>query len=344
MGKEKTCRKVTDSLLVLWEGGNTGDIQGHLQSCGDCAKDYEMIMKILAPSAGNETAVPSDGLEGRIALSYDRVAAGLEAHDADAKKLGKRFFRPFLISAAAVVIVFILSFIYDGYRDSHYYRNVNVSVRNVKGEVTVNNREVRNTGKMDETSVIRTGDDSIAELFFNDIFRIKITCNSALKIDKAEFDPKNNTYQFTFNLIDGVVLSSMNQFSRHQLIFTTSNASIDSLSTEFLLSANKDKTTLLVSDGELKLTARDAWKEVLGQKDTRYVVTDTVMSRIMDNEDRNMIQFVEKNTDVSRHDANETAGAGHDAVKKKQKMVAHNSECDKALSRIYRNDEDYIGQ
>ncbi len=326
MGKKRDCRKFLRNISVSSDRFSDDSFTAHINECSECRRDLEIVKMIYTPS-GNREVEPSSIVESRIIQSYGEIAL-------ESKPGAKKFFRPFLISAAAVCVILFMSFIYEQMKISRPDKNVSVTFKNIRGNVLVDNIMARGPMKLNESSVITTGEDSIAEVAFDGLFYIKITCNTTLKIEKALFDARKNIFNFAFSLIDGVVLSRDLDKSKYDLAFLTPNMEFKSADTEFLLSVNRDKTMLFMSSGHLDFSPKGSGgQDVNAATDSKYTISNTVVTQKMDDSDRRMIEFVHENTDISHVSL-------HPSMKDNNRnLMAENNPCDKILSGINRENK-----
>ncbi len=290
-------KDLIDFLFGTENGVFRRKIEDHLSGCQHCKREFKLLKKIFQ-SSNNTNLEPSENLYNRILSSYNNLQSEKRSGKT-AKKFVKKNFKPVLVSAFSFLFIAAAFFVLNKSRVNKDLSKLSMVINNVIGDVSVDNVEAGKQTKFGESSIIKTGDNSSAEILFNDRILIKVTCNTILKIERAFYNKEEEKYNFSFIVKKGVVYSSFNNDDRkYKYRLKTPNSSIRSSGSEFLLSASGKKTVLLVSDGTMVIKSGNG-DEVAAFRNQKYIVTDKISLKKITRKDKDLAAWIKDKKVIS---------------------------------------------
>jgi hypothetical protein len=302
MIKHPEKERIIDYLLSE-EKGDT-ETGKHISQCESCKRIYNDFNAILKQSDVSGIS-PSDELEERIFSSartdeditkFDRVKGGF-----DKIKLS-------LALAAVLVMALVFNLVMNRGMEEH----VTISLKNISGDVFLDNDIIMHQTDIHNIHTIKTGNESKVDINYKDLFTINVGCNSVFRVEKIDSYNKKEKRDFVFSLLKGIVYSRFkHEKENNRFSFLTPNSEIFSIGTKFVLTADKNKTILLLKEGTVKLKSKKTVKgktsqnEMTATHNKKYVITDVIESGIISDEENMLIELVEnKFSSVSRKGLN----------------------------------------
>jgi len=281
--------KKTIIKAILSEDESKSEVLLHVSECEKC-RSRTMSIRAVLESSDNSTIAASDDLEKRIVRSFRKIQ-GEDVRSRVNFLSIKKLFKPAL-AVAVLFFVALSSFIIFKSPNG----GVPVAVSNAKGIVTINGENAEQGAELTTGSEIKTGNQSIAEITFNNQFRIELAKGTSLLIIKTIFDEKQNKYIFSFSLKKGKIYSEFYHSSRHmEYSFKTPDAVIYSIGTKFLLSAAEKKTDLFLTEGTLKIRSISSGEEIRSTDGKKYSIAAKITLREMTPGEKTVIDAIKVN-------------------------------------------------
>jgi|GEM_PF-2137064 len=280
MRKHPKKNDIYNAALGLITGDKLQGVMNHISSCQDCAKKYETHLALLKPS-DNSTVTPSEQVERRLIHSYRSM-----------QKPGKKALpdrlRPLALGAAASVIVMFgiyLSLFRDGREDA-----IDMTAVRISGSFMINETTAARGATLTTGSSLETAHESRAEIGLRETFSIFMAPQSRLEVDEARYDRKSEHKIFSFLLDQGTVFARFrHNESGLEYSFQTQQALIHSIGTQFLLQAEEKATTVLLTEGRLKITSMETGETIELTEGNRCVITSTMQTDAITTADKNEI-------------------------------------------------------
>lgn len=289
--------KKTIIKAILSEDENYSDILLHVSECEECRRRFNAIGAVLK-SSDNSKIISSDDLEKRVVRSFQRIK-----HEETQKKsiflFKNNFLKPLIVSVAMFFIV-LSSFIIFKDQTGNGLKGVQAVLSSVKGTVTIDGVNAEPGAALIIGSVIKTDDQSIAEITFNKQFRIELAGSTIFSVEKTAFNENQNKYIFSFNLEKGTIYSEFYHNNRHmEYSFNTPDAVVYSIGTKFLLSAAEEKTDLFLTEGTLKIRSISSGEEIRSTDGKKYSIGSKITSREMTLCEKTVIEAIKVNRSTS---------------------------------------------
>ncbi|MCP4132355.1 MAG: FecR domain-containing protein [bacterium] len=271
-------KDIIQSILNIADSKTNEFVLAHMKECELCRDRYESIAALLR-SSDNSALAPSEKVKQQI-IRYHRKALERSAkkEQSPASELFKKYLRPVSFAGAALslILVFGIIFLKDVQRGTG--NDVDILLSGTGGSVRASDSTAPPGTLLSKGTVINTGENSFAEITYKDFFKVKLAANTRLLITAAQSD-SSQKHRFAFNLQKGAVYSDFNHAAQMNYSFETPGAVLNSIGTQFLLSAREKKTKLFLIEGSVKVKSRSSGKAVETVAGKTYAVTSSIESR-----------------------------------------------------------------
>jgi len=247
-------------------------LNNHINECKSCREKYENA-RLIFTSSDNSLILPPENIEKEI-IHYIR---SLKIHEASKTEKNRLSFilKPALITAALFLVVSI-SFILNR-TPEELYSPVNLTVSKFSGEFSVNSKKIKSPAQLKKGDILQTAKASSMLVKLDSLMSIRIMPDSEIKISESKYSEKNNHYLFAFDLKNGRIHSIFN----HKGItldysYNTAFARIESTGTEFLITAKKKYSQIVLKNGTIEITSLKTGKSLLTSKPGIYTVTSKI--------------------------------------------------------------------
>ncbi len=281
--------KKTIIKALLSENESNSDVLLHVSECEKC-RSRALSIRAVLESSDNTTITASDNLENRIVQSFRRIK------DEDARGrvnflLNKQLFKP-AFAFAALFFIALSSFIIFKSQNG----GVPVAVSNAKGIVTINGENAERGAELTTGSEIKTGNQSIAEITFDNQFRIELAKDTSLSVEKTMFNKSQNKLIFSFSLKKGKIYSEFYHNSQQmEYSFKTPDAVIHSIGTKFLLSVSEGKTELFLTEGSVKIQSTVSGEEMLSTEGKKFIIAGKIISWELFSSEKTVFDLIKTN-------------------------------------------------
>ncbi len=283
---------------LLSEGKPDTGTGEHISHCETCKSIYNDFAAILQKSDVSGIS-PSEGLEERI---FNGPHTGESLIEIDRER--GTFNRIKLSLAIAAILVMALVFNLVMNRGAE--KNITISLKNISGDVLLDNDIILHQTDIHDIHMITTGNESKVDINYEDLFTINLGCNSVFRIEKVDSYKKNEKRDFIFSLLKGIVYSRFkHDKENNRFSFFTPNSKIYSIGTKFILTADNNKTILLLKEGTVKLKStkpvqgKTAGSEMTATHNKKYIITDVIESDVISDEENLLIKLVENKFSVT---------------------------------------------
>lgn len=266
----------------------------HCETCKGIFNDFELILK----KSDNSALSPSDDLEERI---FNSKQSDENIYNIRQEGGGFKRIRLSLALAAILIVAFVFNLVMNMGNE----KNVTISLRNITGDVLLDNDIIMHQADIHDIHTITTGSESKVDINYEDLFTINIGCNSVFKVEKVDSYKKNTERNFIFNLMKGIVYTRFkHDKGNNRFSFFTPNSEIYSIGTKFILTTDKNRTILLLKEGTVKLKSKKmvegkaVGREMTATHNKKYVITDIIESDAISDEENMLIKLVENKFSV----------------------------------------------
>jgi len=266
--------------------GNNDYFIEHIKNCASCSKKYENIRMLLAPSDNSEMA-PSNNLESRILRSYREIN---RLNKAPSRVSGIRtgfLPGPVLAAAAAVVIIAGALLVKPFFMPD---ATAEIILTKFRGSVTADGRAALTGTKILSGGAVMTEKGSYAEIRFKDSFRIVLNEETLLRIIRAETGPRD-TLIFDFHIERGSVYSKFIHGGKTAYSFTTPEAVVHSIGTEFVLGTS-GKTTLILTEGNVRVRKKESPVDMDCGPEKKYIIDGSIKSAPLGRDDIMLVKAI----------------------------------------------------
>ncbi|PKL37288.1 MAG: hypothetical protein CVV44_16790 [Spirochaetae bacterium HGW-Spirochaetae-1] len=280
MRKHPKKNDIYNAALGLITGDKLQEVLNHISSCQDCAKKYEAHLALIKPS-DNSTVMPSEQVERRLIQSYRSMQKPVK------RALPDRL-RPLALGVAAS-IMFMFGIYFSLFRDGRD-ETIDITAVKISGSFMINETKAAQGAAIKAGSSLETARESRSEIGLQETFSIAMAPQSRLEVDEARYDRKSERKIFSFLLNRGTVYARFrHNESGLEYSFHTQQALIHSIGTQFLLQAEEKATTVLLTEGRLKITSMETGETIELTEGNRCVITSTMRTDAITEADRNEI-------------------------------------------------------
>ncbi len=307
---------------ILYQLIKTGEVSKkileHARSCEECSAKIKAVTDMLQPS-DNSAVMPSDFIESRIINSYRSLKSGPE-HKTSTAEILRRFTRPVIYAAASIIIILAV-YIGFNYYQSLNFKDIPLALKIISGNAMINDKTAGQFNLVKSGSIIQMQKDSYADLYYDNIFSIRLAGETAVEIKKCLVNDKTPAYRLEFDIKNGAAFANFfhNVRKEYKLeyTFSTPAAEIESIGTEFLLQAANDNTLLIVREGQVKIISNISGKEITAEQGRKYLInSDINISDINDNDKSYMDSLLNPGAGTDSASQNKSPSVEKTAVKK----------------------------
>ena len=202
------------------------------------------------------------------------------------------FFRYAAISAILIFAVYI-GF---NYYLSLNYKDIPLALKLVKGNIQINDKTAGSFTIIKSGNIIQTQNDSYADLYYDNIFSLRLAAETTVEIKKCLVNDKDPAYRLEFDIKNGAIYANffrnIKKEYKLEYIFNTPAAVISSIGTEFLLKASNDNTMLIMREGEVKIKSIESGNQITAKQGKKYFIGSDFKTNNIDDYDKSYIDSI----------------------------------------------------
>ncbi len=261
----------------------------HIMECNTCEKKYNAIQSLLQ-SSDNSSIIPSGHLETRVLKSYRKLNTDKESIQTLPFHSFRGFAKPLAYSFAALIIILFITLFYTTDKVADKYNTFPIALNSIKGRTIINDKQAKMNTMINQNSKIHTEKNSIAELYYEKLFSIRMAEKSTVGIKQSLINTELKAYRLAFILTEGDIYARF-RHKKPGLVysFRTPHAIINSIGTQFLLQVTNKETRLILTEGTLNIKSHASNKEVKASSDKKYIIAASIKVNAIDKGDKALI-------------------------------------------------------